>query len=188
MRHPRLLFPALWLLLMGLAVLVIGRAHYSADLSAFLPRAPSGAQQLLVGQLRNGLASRLILIGIEGGDARQRAEASLALARALRASGAFANVNEGAETGAQQDRDFIFAHRYVLSAGVNPGRFSTDGLRAAISADVDLLASPAGALAQSLLRSDPTGETLEVLDTLAGTETPHREQGVWTSRTGSAHC
>jgi predicted exporter len=184
MRHPRLLFPALWLLLMGLAVLVIARAHYSADLSAFLPRTPSSAQQLLVGQLRNGLASRLILIGIEGGDARQRAEASLALARALRASGAFANVNEGAERGAQQDRDFIFAHRYVLSAGVNPGRFSTDGLRAAISADVDLLASPAGAFAQSLLRSDPTGETLEVLDTLAGTETPHREQGVWTSPDG----
>jgi predicted exporter len=184
MRQPRLLFPTLWLLLMALAVLVIARAHYSADLSAFLPRTPSGAQQLLVGQLRNGLASRLILIGIEGGDARQRAEASLALARALRASGGFVDVNDGAEQDAQRDRDFVFAHRYVLSAGVNPGRFSTDGLRAAIGADVDLLASPAGAFAQSLLRSDPTGETLQVLDTLAGTGAPHREQGVWSSPDG----
>jgi predicted exporter len=184
MRHPRLLFPALWLLLMALAVLEIARAHYSADLSAFLPRAPSGAQRLLVGQLRNGLASRLILIGIEGGDARRRAEASRALTRALRTSGGFASVNDGAEQDAQQDRDFVFAHRYVLSAGVNPERFSTEGLRAAIGADVDLLASPAGAFAQSMLRSDPTGETLEVLDALSGAGAPQHEQGVWSSPDG----
>ena len=162
MRHPRLLLPALWLVLMGLAVLVLARARYSADLSAFLPRTPSMSQQQLVGQLRNGLASRLILIGIEGGAAQQRAEAARALASALRATGAFANVSDGASE--DTDRDFVVAHRYVLSDAATASRFSTEGLRAALGADLDLLASPAGVLAQSLLRSDPTGETLRVLD------------------------
>jgi predicted exporter len=184
MRHPRLLLPALWLLLMALAVLVVARAHYSADLSAFLPRSPSSSQQLLVGQLRNGLASRLFLIGIEGGNAPARAAAARALTRALRASGAFSSVSDGAAEDSDRDRDFLFAHRYLLSDTVTPERFETAGLRSAIAADVELLASPAGALAQSLLRSDPTGETLEVLDTLGDAGQPHREQGVWSSPDG----
>ncbi|HXN11104.1 MAG TPA: MMPL family transporter, partial [Steroidobacteraceae bacterium] len=166
------------------AVLVLVRARYSADLSAFLPRTPSNSQQLLVDQLRDGLASRLDLIGIEGGDASERAAASLALARALRASGAFVSVSDGAAQDAARDRDFLFAHRYVLSDAVNAAHFSTDGLRAAIGADVELLSSPAGVLAQSLLRSDPTGETLQVLDTLSGAGAPHHEQGVWSSPDG----
>jgi predicted exporter len=184
MSPPRLLPPVLWLLLMAAAVLVLVRARYSADLSAFLPRTPSHSQQLLVEQLRDGLASRLVLIGIEGGDARARAAASLALARALRASGAFASVSNGAAQDAERDRDFLFAHRYVLSNAVTAARFGTDGLRAAIGADVELLSSPAGALAQSLLRSDPTGETLQVLDTIGGADAPHHEQGVWSSPDG----
>jgi predicted exporter len=184
MRHPRLLLPALWLLLMALAVLVVARARYSADLSAFLPRAPSSSQQLLVGQLRNGLASRLFLIGIEGGDAPARAAAALSLAQALRASGEFSSVSNGAAQDSDRDRDFLFAHRYLLSDAVSAEHFDTAGLRSAIAADVELLASPAGALAQSLLRSDPTGETLAVLDTLDGASQPHRAQGVWSSPDG----
>jgi len=184
MRPPRLLLPVLWLLLMAAAVLVLVRARYSADLSAFLPRTPSHSQQLLVEQLRDGLASRLVLIGIEGGDARERAAASLALAHTLRASGVFLSVSDGAAQDAERDRDFLFAHRYVLSNAVDAARFSTDGLRAAIVADIGLLSSPAGALAQSLLRSDPTGETLQVLDTLSGEGAPHHEQGVWSSPDG----
>src|SRR5271170_40939 len=145
MRLPRLLYPALWLVLMALAALVVARAHYSADLSAFLPRTPSSAQQQMVGQLRNGLASRLMLIGIEGGNAPQRANAALALARALRASGAFATVSDGAAQDSEPDRDFIFAQRYALSDAITAERFSTEGLKSAIGADLDLLASPAGA-------------------------------------------
>ena len=49
MTRPRLLNLSLWLLLLGLAALVVARARYSADLSAFLPENPTDVQRLLVG-------------------------------------------------------------------------------------------------------------------------------------------
>ncbi|MFZ0007099.1 MAG: hypothetical protein WAK94_02545, partial [Steroidobacteraceae bacterium] len=44
------------------AVLLVARASYTADLSAFLPRSPTAAERLLVQQLRQGLATRLIMV------------------------------------------------------------------------------------------------------------------------------
>ncbi len=185
MSPPRLLLPLLWLLLMAAAVLVLVRARYSADLSAFLPRTPSPSQQLLVEQLRDGLASRLVLIGIEGGDARARAAASLALAQALRTSGAFASVSDGAAPDAERDRAFLFAHRYVLSNAVNAARFGTDGLRAAIGARrraAGLAGGRAGAVAARgrIRPARPCRCSIRC----GGSGAPHHEQGVWSSQDG----
>ena len=57
--------PALWFGCVAVASVIVARAHYITDLSAFLPAKPTAAQQLLVDQLRDGPASRLILIAIE---------------------------------------------------------------------------------------------------------------------------
>ena len=56
---------ALWLAFLSPCFWVVGRANFTADLSAFLPRTPTQEQQLLIDQLKSGIASRLILIGIE---------------------------------------------------------------------------------------------------------------------------
>ena len=45
---------ALFVLFALVAAVIAARAHYSADLSAFLPRSPTATQQLLVEQLREG--------------------------------------------------------------------------------------------------------------------------------------
>ena len=66
----------LWALLALLAAVIVTRATYTADLSAFLPRRASPTQRLLVEQLRAGPAAHLILAAIEGGDARGRAQVS----------------------------------------------------------------------------------------------------------------
>ena len=50
---------------------------------------PTNEQQLLLDQLRDGLVSRLILVGIEGADAPTRAALSKQMAPALRADPAF---------------------------------------------------------------------------------------------------
>jgi predicted exporter len=172
------------LLLAAVAALIVARARYVADLSAFLPRSPSPTQQLLVQQLQDGLASRLILIGIEGADAATRAHASHALAGALRERDQFTSVRNGEPEAALRDRQFLFEHRYVLSAAVTAQRFDIEGLKAAIEEQLDLITSPAGLLAESLFRADPTGETLQILDQINASRQPSSEGGVWSSRDG----
>ena len=95
-------------------------------------------------QIRDGLASRLILTGIEGADAPTRAVLSKQIAQRLRADPTFVVVNNGEPINVERDRVFLFNNRYILSPAVTPARFSVDGLHAALSDSIDLLASPAG--------------------------------------------
>lgn len=44
-----------WLLFLLACGVAIGRANFTADLSAFLPHAPSTGQRVLVDQLQDGL-------------------------------------------------------------------------------------------------------------------------------------
>ncbi|MGC8521344.1 MAG: MMPL family transporter [Steroidobacteraceae bacterium] len=173
-----------WAGLAGLAALIVARARYSADLSAFLPRAPSTSEQLLVEQLRNGVASRLLIVAIGGADRATRARLSRSLAGALRADGQFAAVENGSVASERRDGAFLFAHRYVLSPAVTRQRFSVAGLHAAIARTLALIAAPGGVLAAPSLASDPTGEMLAVLGQLGGSRAPRRAAGVWVSRHG----
>ena len=184
MRGRRAAAVLVWLGLAALAVGVLARARYAADLSAFLPQAPTGAQRLLVEQLRQGVASRLIIVAIGGADARGRARLSEEMAGRLRADPEFLAVENGDAATARRDEAFLFAHRYVLSRTVTPQRFSVAGLRAAIGNTIDLLASPAGALTKDLVPSDPTGEMMTLLDQLSHSQPPRTQYGVWVSRDG----
>ena len=176
---------ALWLAFILACGIVISRSQFTADLSAFLPRSPTPEQQLLLEQIRDGLASRLILVGIEGADAPARARLSKQIAQRLRADPAFVSVNNGEPVNAQRDRAFLFNNRYLLSPAVAPARFSADGLHAALSDSIDLLASPAGLLVKSLLPRDPTGEMVQLLDQLNSGSRPKMVDGAWASRDGA---
>ena len=185
MRGRRAAALLLWAALAAIALWVLVRARYSADLSAFLPQAPTPAQRLLVEQLQQGVASRLIIVGIEGADEAGRARLSQELARQLRADPQFTAIENGDAAAAQRDGAFLFAHRYLLSSTVTPSRFSAGGLQAAIGSTIDLLASPAGMLAKSWVPSDPTGEMMTLLDQLSRNQPPRTEDGVWVSRNGA---
>jgi predicted exporter len=174
-----------WLGCVALAVIVVARAHYSTDLSAFLPAHPTPTQQLLVDQLRDGPASRLILIAIEQGDAASRARVSAGLVERLRKDPEFASVNNGEAVAGQRDREFLFQHRYLLSEAVNAQRFTAAGLNGAIRETIDNLASPAGLLFKSLLPRDPTGELLNIIDQLARSPEPESRDGVWVGSGGA---
>ena len=176
---------AVWIICLALACIIVARARYITDLSAFLPAKPTAAQQLLVDQLRDGPASRLILIGLEGADDGVRARASAAFASRLRGDHKFSSVNNGEQVTAERDREFLFQHRYLLSDRVNAARFSGAGLHAAIEDTIDELASPAGLLLKSLLPTDPTGEMLHIVDQLERTPAPATSNGVWVSPDGA---
>jgi predicted exporter len=184
MMRPGAFGTLIWALLGMGAAAVAARATYTTDLSAFLPRSPSATQRLLVEQLRSGPAARLIMVAIEGGEPHTRALLSAELARRLRADPRFAAVNNGDAAGLDHDREFLFRNRYLLSDTVTPRRFTVAGLHAAIGDAVGTLASAEGMLLKPLFASDPTGETLQVLDALAQGRAPQTTAGVWASPDG----
>lgn len=181
----RVLSLGVWALLIVVAGLIAVRARYTADMSAFLPRAPSKSEQILVDQLRDGLVSRLILIDIEGADAPARARLSKEVASRLRGDPAFREVMNGELVGLDRDREFVFAHRYLLSEHVTPEHFTIAGLRAAIADGIELMSSPMGLLVTDLFVRDPTGETLQTLAQFEQPASrPRSVDGIWVSADG----
>jgi predicted exporter len=175
---------AAWLCSLIAAAAVALHARYITDLSAFLPAHPTPQQRILVEQLRDGPASRLLLIGIEGGSRLARAAVSIDMGRHLRADPEFASVNNGQEASADRDREFLFAHRYLLSDAVDARHFSAAGLETAMRDTVAELASPEGLIIKSLVPHDPTGETLHIIDGLSHIPAPQLQDGVWASGDG----
>lgn len=174
----------LWVLAMLVGAAIVWNSRFTADMSFFLPAHPTAEQQVLVDQLKEGVVSRLLMVAIEGGDEKQRAVLSRELRGRLEKMPDFVSVQNG-EAGSQvADRDFLFKHRYLLSPAVNGERFTVDGLQAAISNSIDLLASPAGMMLKPLLTRDPTSELLELLGGLNAGAQPNSREGVWASRDG----
>ena len=171
----------IWLVVMLAAVGQILRTRFSADLGAFLPANPDAQQRLLIEQLESGLPARTLLVAIEGADAKGRADASRALAQALRASGLFEQVQNGEAESWNQVGDFLFKHRYLLSPAVDAQRFTAAGLREAIEDSLSLLGTPAGNAIKPILERDPTGESVRIAQALIPTRAPRSEEGVWVS-------
>ena len=174
----------LWLAVMALAAWVVAHSRFSTDMSVFLPSQPTARQQILVDQIKDGTLSRLILIGIDGGTAEHRADASRQLAQWLRSNPGF----DGAINADAESRDkvvaWLMAHRYALSDQVTPARFGDEGLPQAIAEGASQLASPQGLALKSLFTRDPTGEMLHVLSSLSSGSPPHTEAGVLASADG----
>ena len=181
-RFNRALPLIIWLCCLIVCVLVIAQTKFVADLSAFMPKNPNERQKVLLDQLRDGAIARLILIGIEGGDASERAALSKQLAVQLRANPIFTGIQNGDDATREKDGKYFFENRYLLSPSVDKYRFSIDGLRAAIGDTVDAMAGDAGLLVKQILPRDPTGETLQLLDQFVGENQPRTVDGAWASR------
>lgn len=173
-----------WLLFLLMCIAIVTRTQFTTDLSAFLPQTPTAEQQLLMDQIKDGLASRLILVGIEGGNAETRAQLSKLTAQRLRPNPAFIAVNNGESIYTENDQAFLFNNRYLLSPTVNKERFTAQGLHDAISESISLLASPAGLMIKSMLPRDPTGEMMQLLTQMSHERQPELNDGVWVSRNG----
>ena len=171
-----------WLVFVAACIAVISRTTFTTDISAFLPRSPTPEQQVLVEQLREGVVSRLMLIGIEGAPPEALALASKRLAAELRKHESFVSVENGEDTGSGRDRDFLWRNRYLLSPAVTPERFSADALRKSLVEHLQLLGSPAGMLVRRILPGDPSGELLHIVERLEAQAKPAMRGGVWFSR------
>jgi predicted exporter len=172
----------LWILALAMGLVVIARTTFQADLSAFLPANPDAEQRLLTEQLRSGIGARTLLVAIEGGDGPARAEASRQLRRALAGNAAFEQVQNGERDDWHATGALLLAHRYQLSATMDPSHFEAAGLREAIVDTLALVGSPQGAIAGANIERDPTGETQRIAESLLPANAPRVEDGVWVSR------
>lgn len=183
-----------WLLLLAAALwrLSSGTAMIS-DMSLFLPSASSVTEQLAVDQLREGPASRLILAGIRGGEATQRAAISRQLTTALRGQPLFLRIENGSlnERGQpaparqrQPASPLLFEYRYLLGQSACDTGFSVSQLRSELEARLDELRSPIPLLDRDTLRSDPTACYRKLLQSWRPAEQPQRRDGVWSSANG----
>lgn len=171
-----------WLVSLGVFAVAVGHMRLATDLSAFLPSRPSASEQLLIDQLKEGPASRLVLIAVEGATDSTRVLISGYMAERLRQDSAFSAVSNGAAAEREPERQLLFRQRYLLSSSVTPERFTVDGLHTAVRASIDRLASSAGLMTKSLLPNDPTGELLDILDRMEAEARPDSAGGVWVSR------
>lgn len=182
MKRRPLLF---WLATLVFCVWIVAQTRFNTDMAAFLPQTASPAQQLMVSQLREGVASRLVLLAIEQGGSAQLAQSSKKLALALQASGDFSYVRNGEQALTPAERGKLRQYRYLLSPQTNAEHFSAAGLRQGLEDSLQLLASPAGAMVKRTLPADPGGEMLALLESWGGGRTgPAMQGGVWFSRDG----
>ena len=186
MRENRVFVIATWLAILLVGGLLISTAKFTANLSEFLPRSPSAQQAVLNEQLRQGVLSRQIMISIEGGDAAIRAKLSNDLVRKLQGNTAFLSINNGSSNGDTRIFHYIFSHRYLLSPTVNQTLFTVAGLHNAIANSIDLLATPGGEMAQSLFPNDPTGATVQMIQSMGSGTKPATRDGVWSARSGKS--
>lgn len=193
-RYKSLLAILVWLVVLAVCLVAVVRARYTADLSAFLPSHPTPEQAVLIDQLKEGPASRLILVGLVADDhgspaAIDLARLSKALAERLRnlrplpgdKAAPYTSVNNGELVSSQRDQSVLFQYRYLLSPEVTPARFQPEGLRAALQDSLELLGSSAGLMLQPLLTRDPTAELVHLVEGMDSGGERTTVDGVWMS-------
>jgi predicted exporter len=188
----RLALALLWLALLGLlAALVAPRVQLSGDLRKFMPAPQTPAQKLLIDELGEGPGSRLLLIALSGESPQTLAAQSQAMREALLApprggasAGPFKLVANGADVGLDAIPPHLRPYRYLLSTTLDAHRLDAAFLRAELDARMQDLGSPAAAMIEPLLPSDPTLETLKLAEAWQPANAPQRLHGVWFDRAG----
>ena len=181
----RLALALLWLAALLLAGWAVSRTlELSGDLRKFMPAPQTPAQTLLIDELGEGPGSRLLLVALEGDAPDTLAAISRAMRASLSADEAFALVANGDDAGLDGIPDTLRPYRYLLSTTLDTQRFDVATLREAFDQRVQDLGSPAAALIEPLLPSDPTLETLAVAEALQPAGAPQRLHGVWFDRAG----
>ncbi|HEY7638484.1 MAG TPA: hypothetical protein VH814_02080 [Steroidobacteraceae bacterium] len=175
---------ALWiaaLVLLGWYVqrqLVVG-----ADLRLFLPNPVTAEQRLLLEEIGEGPASRVLVVALGGADAPVLADVSRALVDSLRENENFRLITNG-EVSLDAVPDELLPYRFLLSPTLDTQPLDESYLHRELLARARDLASPAGAFLEEWLPRDPTLELLKLLQRWQPMQEPHREFDVWFDRSG----
>ena len=186
-----------WLAVVAASVVQVNRSTVVSDVSSFLPGPADAAQRLMIDQLRDGLSTRILVIGLDletaaGKTAPSAAQsaalitASRALREKLAADPRFAWVSNGDPDALGTERDRLFAARYLLAPGINEAMFTQAGLNQAFMQLEQALVSARGPLLRPLAAADPTLASLQLLERASRQAAPSSGAGVWLGAGGGA--
>ncbi len=169
-----------WLIAIGIAVVILlTRLQLSFDLSGFFPRHTTLAHEVLIEQVRNGPASRLLVIGVEGAPG-EVVDAGRELRDALAAESVFTTVLNGEFDEETAEVPFPVSDYYLLMQDLD---FGADALGAALQDRLRDLAFGGGAELLQLVSRDPYLVTVDVLESLSPAELSGNP---WIANNGSA--
>jgi len=137
---------ALWLA--ALAVLAFGVSRtlvVSNDLRSFMPPAQTADQRLLLDQIGEGPAARLLLLAISAPAPETTVALSQGLAAALRNDTRFSDVLNGDADLSALDPQWL-PYRYLLAPTLDHAAFDADFLRAQLEQRLQDLGSPGAEL------------------------------------------
>ena len=159
--------------------LVIG-----TDLRLFMPSPQTPQERLILEEIGESPVSRMLLLAISGPDPQAAADTSRALAAALRASGEFRLVANGASS-LDAIPTSLLAYRYLLSPTLDEVSLDAGFLRLQLAERVRDLASPAAGYLEPWLPRDPTLELLKLADSWLPARQPQLIYDVWFDSSGS---
>jgi predicted exporter len=148
------------------------------DLRLFLPSPTTPEQRLLLEEIGEGPASRVLAIAIAGAAPEVLADTSRDFVAALSESKTFRMVANG-EVSLDAIPEKLLPYRYLLSPTFDTAVMDADFLHAQLQARARDLASPAGAMLEPLLPRDPTLEMVELLQNWQPVREPNRLYDVW---------
>ncbi len=186
------LIAIVWAVLIGLSGLYIeSTLRASGDLRLFMPTPHTRAEHLILEEVSEGPASRLLMVALrataatQDAETEQIAETSRRLARALQTDPAFALVTNGANP-LSTIPSSLLPYRYLLSPTLDHERLDAGYLHQQLLERERDLSSPAAGLLEPWLPRDPTLETLKVLQSWQPAREPQLIDGVWFNEKGSA--
>ncbi|MEO6154127.1 MAG: MMPL family transporter [Thermomonas sp.] len=182
----RLGLALLWLSLLVLAgVWVASRLQLSGDLRRFMPEPRTPAQRLLLDELGKGPASRLVLVAVSGNRPEALAAISQGMRERLAKDARFTLVANGGDAMLEAIPARLRPYRYLLSDTLDTQPLDAAYLRDQLEARMQDLGSPAAALVEPLLASDPTLESMHLVERWRPAREPRRIAGVWFDAAGT---
>lgn len=170
-----------WAAALALALLFVQRnLVVSADLRLFMPAPETAQERLLLEGLASGPAARVVLVGLEGGDAAGRAAASRALVAAFRQAPGVLQAMNGEDAAGAAVPEALLPLRYLLA----DTSLDAAALHEALVTRQQDLASPLAALVEEWAPRDPGLLALQLAEAWTPATQPVLQDGVWASRDG----
>jgi predicted exporter len=169
--------------LAALTVFIQQHLVLGADLRLFLPSPTTPEQHLLVDEIGESPASRVLVMAISGASPEELADTSRALADELSQDAHFRFVTNG-ELSMDSIPDELLPYRYLLSREFDSHPLNAEYLHSELLARSRDLSSPAGAFLEPWLPRDPTLELLKLLQRWQPMQEPNRMYDVWFDRDG----